>query len=84
MLNFQLLWNWPLLWIKEWPFENPVLADRFTQKNLRQMVFTMFIITDTIQVPTITDEINPLQTGGVFSWRAKLTGAQYKHRVLYT
>ena len=67
MLNFQLLWNWPLLWIKEWPFENPVLADRFTQKNLRQMVFTMFIITDTIQVPTITDEIIPLQSGGTLS-----------------
>ena len=26
----------------------------------------MFIITDTIQVVTITDEIIPLQSGGVF------------------
>ena len=30
------------------------------------MVFTVFIITDTIQVRTITDEIIPLQSGGVF------------------
>ena len=31
------------------------------------MVFTIFIITDTIQVSTITDEIIPLQSGGTLS-----------------
>ena len=44
----------------------------------------MFIITDTIQVRSTTDEIIPFQSGSVFSQRAKLTGAQYKHRVLFT
>ena len=35
----------------------------------------MFIITDTIQVRTITNFIIPLQSGGALSWCAKLTGA---------
>ena len=33
------------------------------------MVFTMFIITDTIQVRTITNFIIPLQSGGALSKR---------------
>ena len=41
----------------------------------------MFIITDTIQVRSITDEIIPFQSGGVFSWHAKLTGAQHKSSI---
>ena len=48
------------------------------------IVFTMFIITDTIEFHTITDKIIPFQSGNVFYQRAKLTGAQYKHRVLFT
>ena len=39
-----------------------LLADGFTRKN-----FTMFIITDMIQVHTITDKIIPLQSGGTLS-----------------
>ena len=31
------------------------------------VVFTMFIITDTIQVHSITDKIIPFQSGSVFS-----------------
>ena len=41
------------------------------------MIFTMFIITDTIQVRSITAEINPLLSGGAFL--ARNTG-----RVIYT
>ena len=37
----------------------------------------MFIITVTTQVRSITDEIIPFQPKSVFSWLAKLTGAQY-------
>ena len=44
----------------------------------------MFIFTDTIRVCSITDKIIPFQSGSVFSKRAKLTSAQYKHRVLFT
>ena len=40
------------------------------------MVFIMFIVTDTIQVRTITGEIIPFQSGGTLSDCAKLTGAQ--------
>ena len=58
------------------------------------MVFTMFIISDTIQVRTITVKIIPLQSGGTLSQRAKLTGGQLQaqssiqwkddHRDLFT
>ena len=75
-----MIWNLEAL-----PLENQLLTDWFAQKNLDDtVIFKKFIITDTIKVRTITDEINPLQSGGVFSYRAKLTGAQNKHRVLYT
>ena len=43
----------------------------------------MFIITDLIQVRSITNEIIAFQSGSVFSLRAKLTGTQYKHRVIF-
>ena len=36
----------------------------------------MFIITDTIQFPSITNEIIPFQSGSVFCQRAQLTAAQ--------
>ena len=39
---------------------------------------TIFI-TVPFQVGSITDEINPLQSGSVFYEHAKLTGALYKH-----
>ena len=38
-------------------------------------------ITVPFQVRSITDENIPLQSGSVFYVHAKLTGAQYKHRV---
>ena len=42
----------------------------------------MIFITDMIQVHSITIEFIPLQSGSVFYKRAKLTGAQYKHRYI--
>ena len=46
------------------------------------MIFTMFIITDTIQVRTITFLIIPLQSGGALSsWPARNTSTEfYTHR----
>ena len=46
-----------------------LLADGVYLKELKttQWLFTMFIITDMIQVRTITDEIILLQSGGTLS-----------------
>ena len=41
-------------------------------------------ITDTNQVRSITNTFILLQSGSVFYKRAKLTGAQYKHRYVFT
>ena len=62
-----------------------LLAYWFARKNLRRhsCIYNVYI-TDMIQVRSITDMIIPFQTGSVFSQRAKQTGAQYKHRVLFT
>ena len=54
-----------------------LLIDWFAQKNVDD---TIIFITGTNQVCLITDNIVPLQSGSVFYERAKLTGAQYKHR----
>ena len=62
-----------------------MLADGFTRKNLRQHKgIYSFIVTHTIQVRTITNYIIPPHIGGAHFHSAKLTGAQYKHRVIYT
>ena len=41
-------------------------------------------ITVPFPVRSIANEFVPLQSGIVFYQRAKLTGAQYKHRVVFT
>ena len=46
-------------------------------------IYTIFI-TVPFQVLSITDKNDPLQSGSVFYERAKLTGAQFKHRVIFT
>ena len=57
-----------------------MLTDWFAQKNLDDtVIFTTIFITFTNQVCLITDNNIPLQSGGVFYERAKLTGAHYKH-----
>ena len=48
------------------------------------VIFVTKFITVTNQVRLITDYNNPLQSGSVFYEHAKLTGAQHKHRYIFT
>ena len=48
------------------------------------VIFTTIFITGTNQVCLITTKVVPFQSGSVFYKRAKLTGAQYKHKVIFT
>ena len=62
-----------------------MLTDWFAQKNVDyRVIFITIFITGTNQVCLITDNIVPLQSGSVFYERTKLTGAQYKHRYIFT
>ena len=62
-----------------------MLTDWFARKNVDDtVIFATIFITGTNQVCSITDNIFPLQSGSVFYERAKLTGAQYKHRFIFT
>ena len=57
-----------------------LLTDWFAPKNLdNTVIFVTIFFTGTKQVPSITDNNVPLQSGSVFYEHAKLTGAQYKH-----
>ena len=61
-----------------------VLTDWFAQKNQGDtVIFTTLFITGMNQVRLITDKFVLLQSRSVFYKRAKLTGAQYKHRVIF-
>ena len=58
-----------------------MLTDWFAQKNYDDtVIFVPILFTGTDQVRSITDNIIPFQSRSVFYERAKLTGAQYKHR----
>ena len=62
---------------------NYLLTDWFARKNVDDtVIFVTIFITGTKQVRSITDEFVPLQSGSVFYKGAKLTGAQYKYRVI--
>ena len=50
---------------------------------MRLVRVMIIFITDTKQVRTISNTFIPLQSGSVFYKRAKLTGAQYKHRYVF-
>ena len=62
-----------------------LLTDWFARKNLDHTVylFVTIFITGTKQVRSIIDEF-VLQSGSVFYKCAKLTGRQFKHRVIFT
>ena len=47
-------------------------------------MFITIFITGTNQVRSITNKFVLLQSGSVFYKSSKLTGAQYKHRVIFT
>ena len=49
----------------------------------RRAIYTIFI-TVPFQFCSITDETNPFQSGSVFYERTKLTGALYKHIIIFT
>ena len=59
-------------------------CEQFCQKERRRhdYIYTIFI-TVPFQVGSITNKIIPLQSGSVFYEHAKLTGALYKHRVIF-
>ena len=62
-----------------------LLTDWFARKNVDDtVIFVTIFITGTNQVHLIPHNIVPLQSGSVFYERAKLTGAQYKHRYIFT
>ena len=62
-----------------------VFTDMFARKNRDvTVIFDKIFITGTNQVHLIPHNIVPLQSGSVFYERAKLTGAQYKHRYIFT
>ena len=48
------------------------------------VIFITIFITGPNQVCSITNKFVPFQSGSVFYERAKLTGAQYKLRVIFT
>ena len=50
--------------------------------SITDNIFTTMFITGTNQVSLITDNILALKSVSVFYERAKLTGPQYKHRVV--
>ena len=56
----------------------------FAQKNVDNTIIYIIFITGPFQVGSITNNIVPLQSRSVFYQRAKLTGRQYKHRVIFT
>ena len=63
---------------------NILLTDWFARKNVdNTVIFVTIFIIGTNQICLITNNIIPLQSGSVFYERAKLTGAQYKHRVIF-
>ena len=58
-----------------------MLTNLYAQKNVDDtVIFVTIFITGANQVCLTTDDIVPLQSGSVFYERAKLAGAQYKHR----
>ena len=60
---------------------NILLTDWFARKNVdNTVIFVTIFIIGTNQIRLITNNIIPLQSGYIFYERAKLTGAQYKHR----
>ena len=64
---------------------NNVLADWFSRKNIDDtIIFIQYLFTVPFQVRSITDKNIPLKSGSVIYERTKLTGAQYKHRVIFT
>ena len=46
--------------------------------------FTLVVIAFPFQFGSITEENKPFQSGSVFYEAFKLTGALYKHRVIFT
>ena len=60
-----------------------MLAYWFARKSVDKKIFIQYLFCS-LRVCSITDQIIPLQSGSVFLEHAKLTGALYKHRVIFT
>ena len=66
--------------MKIWDSVYILLFDWFAQNKVDQ---TEMFITVAFLVHSITDELQPFQSGNVFNGLATLTGARYKHRSLF-
>ena len=72
IINFAVCKNYNTL--------NILLTDWFAQNKVNE---TEMFITVAFLVHSITDELQPFQSGNVFNGLATLTGARYKHRSLF-